>query len=1104
MSNLKRHSRLSQLLQPHNAALKKRQSCIAFNSNSLVDCRDGLPNLSDDPTEATQQYRHLREFARETFQSFLRNLNSQSLRSIEHTFEENDGELDIATFLEMCPSVFPKPRYAQFPHAEEQAFIVQLAGKLLFEDIDVDQSGGADWMEFVNFVCAIAETLRIQAEEGTGTQFNFNEGPAQVVATTKGFRPQITKCLFGKLCYWPDHPAENVVVFEEGQSAFHLHKVKTMQRRKRCEGHRSDLLAATFMPEPYDWVVTSGNDKLLCFWDAGFSLFKKWKLEWVIEPSSKTTTSELGSSGSHHPKKQNTTSCVIGSLCWCREINALYFASQENTDLQAWRITDPMSIRASEKAAKPDKSLALETGHTAPIQQIKWLATIQCIATASLDTTVRIFDLVKMEGIHVFNQAAGGHTKGVTCLEYCPQLHILLSGGFNNYICLWDCEAGVRFHTFKGHECSVTAICAVPGTDNEVLSCDLHGVVKLWDLRRLQCVQSFHATDAQAEKSGEIEPLEPRTMCCLHRDRFLLSGRRMVAFERGHSQPQLTADSPIMAIAFSHRKFEIATSVKNNVRIWCALTGKIVAVHNHIIEGNITALALGLGERRCFVGSDKGNLCVINFACGAPLKTMTSHIYEVNQILPIPTKILTLSTGERLVRVHDDSNPERAVVLKEISLMALEPIVKISFDGDKIISAGTEDGLVVWFAIDYAKCVSTTANSIVTHNDAPISCCEYFQTAPLVATADSESCVILWSIAPLRAYEFFCKLNINLRMQQKNVGSSSPSRGTGAKEATELVGITCLVFSWPDEDLLIVGSETGSLACLNISSIVAEARTQRDEIAHRKEHGEASDVISGKIFESMKRPDESDVHSLPNEWLVMHAHRGSIDQIKFCKLDQPVILTMGFDSRVCVWSPETGAPLGTLEQGLPEGVFYERASKWHFPIDAKLQVKKEVGALLDAATREEDDDEQGGGGGGGGGGDASVDEEEEEEEKDKPSVPPEAKSQPSRPSSATEKKGMSLSHSSPALHRSKGGSNTPSRLLQIPKHRKSAHEDWFAGPLSKSYTAHAGYLPQLQSGCLRSAVVLSKSTGHKHELVNAARRLSGALAGLGTRSSADM
>merc|ERR1712110_312736 len=106
---------------------------------------------------------------------------------------------------------------------------------------------------------------------------------------------------------------------------------------------------------------------------------------------------------------------------------------------------------------------------------------------------------------------------------------------------------------------------------------------------------------------------------------------------------------------------------------------------------------------------------------------------------------------------------------------------------------------------DYAKCVSTTANSIINHNDAPITCCQYFQTAPLVATADSESCVILWSIAPLRAYEFFCKFIINLRMPQKNMGSTTPSGKTGAKDASEVVGITCMAFSWPDEDLLIVG-----------------------------------------------------------------------------------------------------------------------------------------------------------------------------------------------------------------------------------------------------------------------------------------------------------
>merc|ERR1711920_677196 len=106
----------------------------------------------------------------------------------------------------------------------------------------------------------------------------------------------------------------------------------------------------------------------------------------------------------------------------------------------------------------------------------------------------------------------------------------------------------------------------------------------------------------------------------------------MVIFERDCSQPQLTADSMVMAIAFSHRKFEIATTMKDSVRVWCALTGKVVAVHNHVINGNITAITLSIGERRCFVGSDLGHVEAINFACGAHLKSLMPHAAEVSQI----------------------------------------------------------------------------------------------------------------------------------------------------------------------------------------------------------------------------------------------------------------------------------------------------------------------------------------------------------------------------------------------------------------------------------------------------------------------------------------
>ena len=72
--------------------------------------------------------------------------------------------------------------------------------------------------------------------------------------------------------------------------------------------------------------------------------------------------------------------------------------------------------------------------------------------------------------------------------------------------------------------------------------------------------------------------------------------------------------------------------------------------------------------------------------------------------------------------------------------------------GEEMICAGTEDGDVIWIALSFGKMVASTskalgaaADSVVSHKS-PISCCRYFHTAPLVATADAESTVILWSL----------------------------------------------------------------------------------------------------------------------------------------------------------------------------------------------------------------------------------------------------------------------------------------------------------------------------------------------------------------------
>merc|ERR1719387_530880 len=120
----------------------------------------------------------------------------------------------------------------------------------------------------------------------------------------------------------------------------------------------------------------------------------------------------------------------------------------------------------------------------------------------------------------------------------------------------------------------------------------------------------------------------------------------------------------------------------------------------------------------------------------------------------------------------------------------------------------------------------------------------------------------------------------------------------------------------------------------------------------RKEAGEAADVVSGRIFDSMAKPIDSPeyVYSLPNKWLQRRAHAGHVQEIVVCERRPQVILTLGVDVCVRMWNNDTGEAIGTLEQGLPEGLTYMSKSTWRFPIDAFEQVRLDTEAVAAACA----------------------------------------------------------------------------------------------------------------------------------------------------------
>jgi WD40 repeat protein len=838
-------------------------------------------------------------------------------------FEKFGQALEVAAFIKVLSSVLPAPDRHSHKSPEERAYMTRLAALTLFQDIDVLGSGEVSWVKFIEFVIAKSETLRVQED----SRFKFDFYPSKASCS---HRPTGMRCHYDQVYHWPNPTTEAMVIFEEGQPSFHLHHPHTLARKRKIEGHRNELLCAAYLPDPFEWVVTSANDKTVQFWDLGFTSLKRWTFDYVV-----------------------------GNLCWANGIRVLYGADHFTERVHAWRLKDPMAVRELDGPPKPDKHLEFRSGHTKPLACLKWIAPMECLATASLDTTVRLWDTVRNEHTHTLR----GHSKGVTCLDYCHGVRLVLSAGFDNYIALWDPNAGTRCHQLKdqhGHNCSIAAVSVVPGSEYEVVSVDFDSIVKLWDVRRLQCTQTFNAADADVEADTN-EPLEPRALCMMGKDRLIVGGRRLVVWDRDTTDPKLTCDHQITALAFCKRRLEIVTPARQNLRIWNALSGEIKGIYKEIISSNITALALDMLERRLVVGAEKGQLTVLNYACGATLKTLSAHGAEVSQILCMPGKIITLSAPEKIIFIHDDLHPKKSSVLKRIDAGAQEPplaVMGLSRDTERrLVAATSAEGIIVWYNTDSGKIEGTTQAQGHDGHAPQLACSVFLQNAPLMITADSECRVAFWSLRPLATFDDF----------HEDVlfhGSDNAS-----------MGFTCMALSASETELFIA-TDHGTLACFGIHEVVEKARalaedaksnlavgksdspTTRSRKSLRQSRSNMNAVaeeLAKDVTEASTNEAADDVEDmqLVQHWCVERAHACSIEHLCYCEGNPSVLLTLGINCRVRVWNIETGECLGTLEQGMPDGSLFEDKGFWKFPLDARMQVKMDLDAIAEAMVEKE-------------------------------------------------------------------------------------------------------------------------------------------------------
>ncbi|SAL99106.1 hypothetical protein [Absidia glauca] len=127
------------------------------------------------------------------------------------------------------------------------------------------------------------------------------------------------------------------------------------------------------------------------------------------------------------------------------------------------------------------------TGHRSPITRVEFHPVYQVLASASEDTTIKIWDYESGD----FECTLKGHTKAVQDLAFDPKGNYLVSCSADLTIKVWDVNNDYKcIKTLYGHDHSVSSVCFLPSGD-KIVSASRDKTIKLWDVASGYCEKTY-------------------------------------------------------------------------------------------------------------------------------------------------------------------------------------------------------------------------------------------------------------------------------------------------------------------------------------------------------------------------------------------------------------------------------------------------------------------------------------------------------------------------------------------------------------------------------------------------------------------------------------
>lgn len=273
--------------------------------------------------------------------------------------------------------------------------------------------------------------------------------------------------------------------------------------------------------------------------------------------------------------------------------------------------------------------------------------------------------------IHVFNtvgehqKTLKGHVMGVWAMV--PWDDMLVSGGCDRDVRVWNMATGKSIHTLRGHTSTVR--CLKMSDANTAISGSRDTTLRVWDLASGICKNVLVGHQASVR------------CLAIHGD-FVVSGSydttaRIWSISEGRCLRTLTGHfSQIYAIAFDG--YRIATgSLDTSVRVWDPKTGMCSA----ILQGHTSLVGqLQMRGDTLVTGGSDGSVRVWSLQTNTPIHRLAAHDNSVTSLQFDDNRIVSGGSDGR-VKIW---SVETGQLVRELSQPA-EAVWRVAFEEEKAV-----------------------------------------------------------------------------------------------------------------------------------------------------------------------------------------------------------------------------------------------------------------------------------------------------------------------------------------------------------------------------------------------------------------------------------